>query len=180
MRTLSPTHWLTAALLSVVMTACAVADTRSTVAPADVTSDKVTVRLVNPDQFTEIRQNRNYGDVRDGSWLVDLQKYVVKQADQRLSPGQHLDVNITDIKRAGDFEPWRGPNFADIRVVKEIYPPRIELNYVLKDGNGTVIREGSDELTDLAFMRRIVRDGSDPLRFEKRLIDDWLAKILRS
>ena len=178
MRTLSPIHWLTAALLSIAMTACAVADTRNAIAPADVSSDKVTVHLVNPDQFAEIRQNRNYGDVRDGSWLVDLQKYVVKQAGKRLAPGQHLDVNITDIKRAGDFEPWRGPNFADIRVVKEIYPPRIELNYVLKDGNGEVIHEGSDELTDLAFMRRIVRDSTDSLRFEKRLIDDWLAKVL--
>ena len=49
MRTLSPIQWLTAALLSVAMTACAVADTRNAVAPADVSSDKVTVRLVNPD-----------------------------------------------------------------------------------------------------------------------------------
>lgn len=180
MRILFPMYWLTVALLSVAMTACAVADTRSGVVSADVSSDKVSVRLVNPDQFTEVRQNRNYGDVRDGSWLVDLQKYVVKQAGPRLAPGQHLDVSITDIKRAGDFEPWRGPSFADIRVVKEIYPPRIELNYVLKDGNGKTIHEGSSELSDLAFMRRIVRDGSDPLRFEKRLIDDWLSNILPS
>lgn len=177
MRPLSPIHCLTALLLSTALVACApMAPLR--METAALSNDNVTVQMVSPDQFAELRQNRNFGDMRDGSWLVELQKHVVDRAGRRLASGQHLDVNITDIKRAGDFEPWRGPNFNDIRVVKEIYPPRIDLNYVLKDGNGSVVREGSDELTDLAFLRRIVRNDTDPLRYEKRLIDDWLGKLL--
>lgn len=168
---------LNALVLSIAVSACATTNTRRTDL-ADVSSDQVSVHLVNPDGFAELRQNRNFGDVRDGSWLVDLQKYVVEQAGRRLAPGQHLTVNINDIKRAGDFEPWRGPNYSDIRIVKEIYPPRIELAYLIKDANGRVIRDGTDELTDLAFLRRIVRNSTDPLRFEKRLIDDWLGKVL--
>ena len=177
MRFLTSLHCLIALLLSISVVACAPMVPR-TVNTAPLSNSNVTVRMVNPDQFAELRQNRNFGDIRDGSWLVELQEHVVDRAGRRLAPGQQLDVNITDIKRAGDFEPWRGPNFNDIRVVKEIYPPRIDLNYVLKDSNGSVIREGSDELTDLAFLRRIVRNDTDPLRFEKRLIDDWLGKIL--
>ncbi|MFZ2237011.1 MAG: DUF3016 domain-containing protein [Dokdonella sp.] len=177
MRTVSPIHCLTAVLLSMALLACAPMAPRRIDTPA-LSNNNVTVHMVNPDQFSEMRQNRNYGDTRDGSWLVELQKYVVDRAGRRLASGQQLDVNITDIKRAGDFEPWRGPNFNDIRVVKEIYPPRIDVNYVLKDGNDSVIREGNDKLTDLAFLRRIVRNSTDPLRFEKRLIDDWLGKVL--
>ncbi|MEO6076880.1 MAG: DUF3016 domain-containing protein [Dokdonella sp.] len=177
MRFLSSLHCLTAFTLSIAMAACAPMAQRSP-DTAPLENDNVTVQLVNPDQFREIRQNRNYGDVRDGSWLVALQKYVVDRAGRRLDAGQHLDVNITDIKRAGDFEPLRGPNFNDIRVVKDIYPPRIDLNYAIKDGSGSVIREGRDELTDLAFLRRIVRNDTDPLRYEKRLIDEWLGKVL--
>ncbi len=177
MRALSPIHFLTAVMLSMAMVACApMAPLRMDTTA--LSNDNVSVQMVNPDQFAELRQNRNYGDMRDGRWLVELQKYVVDRASRRLAPGQHLNVNITDIKRAGDFEPWRGPNFNDIRVVKEIYPPRIELNYVLEDGNGSVAREGRDELTDLAFLRRIERNNTDPLRYEKRLIDDWLGKVL--
>lgn len=177
MRTLSPIHCLTAVLLSLTLLACAPMVPRS-VDTGPLSKDNVTVNMVNPDQFREVRQNRNFGDVRDGSWLVELQKYAVDRAGPRLAAGQHLDVNITDIKRAGDFEPWRGPNFTDIRVVKDIYPPRIDLNYVLKDNNGSVIREGTDKLTDLAFLRRIQRNDTDPLRYEKRLVDDWLSKLL--
>ncbi len=177
MRTLSPLHCLTAFMLSIAIAACAPMAPRSS-DTAPLSSNNVTVHMVNPDQFSEMRQNSNFGDMRDGSWLVDLQKYVVDRAGRRLASGQQLDVNITDIKRAGDFEPWRGPNFNDIRIVKEIYPPRIDLNYVLKDSSGRVISEGNDKLTDLAFLRRTVRNSTDPLRFEKRLIDDWLAKIL--
>lgn len=179
MRNLTPIHWLTAVLLSASLLACAPLTPRSFSKPA-VSNDNVSVQLVNPDQFTEMRQNRNFGDMRDGSWLVDVQKYIVDRAGRRVGSGQQLDITITDIKRAGDFEPWRGPNFNDIRVVKEIYPPRIDLDYVLKDDNGSVIREGSETLTDLAFLRRIERNSTDPLRYEKRLIDDWLSKLLPS
>ena len=177
MRNLIPNHWLPAALLSASLLACAPLTPRNFDTPA-ISNEAVSVQIVNPDQFTEMRHNRNFGDMRDGSWLVDLQKYVVERAGRRLASGQQLDVNITDIKRAGDFEPWRGPNFNDIRVVKEIYPPRIDLNYVLKESNGSVLREGSETLTDLAFLRRIERNSTDPLRFEKRLINDWLGTIL--
>lgn len=141
-------------------------------------SGPITVTMVNPDQFAEIRQNRNYGDVRDGAWLDQLQKHVVKSAGKRLPAGQTLDVRITDIKRAGDFEPWRGPNFTDVRIVKDIYSPRISLNYTLRSVDGSIISEGDKSLRDPAFLSRSPRLGDDRLRYEKRLLDDWIASLL--
>lgn len=140
---------------------------------------RVTVTMVNPDQFTEVKQNGNRGDVRDGSWLERLRKYVVAEAGKRLPPGDTLDVRITDIKRAGDFEPWHGPQLQDVRFMKDVYPPRIDLSYTLKGADGSVIGEGDKALRDPGFMNRGVRrSADDPLRYEKRLIDDWLADIL--
>lgn len=148
-------------------------------ASAIASPDSVTVTLKDPDQFAELRQNRSYADVRKGYWLEQLRKYVVTRAGKRLAPGQSLDVVITDIKRAGDFEPWRGPSFTDVRIMKDIYPPKISLSYVLKDGNGATLRSADETLRDPAFLSRGAnRFGDDSLRYEKRLIDDWLSRLL--
>ena len=40
-----------------------------------------------------------------------------------------LQLTIDDIKLAGSFEPWRGPDAQDIRFLKDIYPPSMNLHY---------------------------------------------------
>jgi hypothetical protein len=76
---------------------------------------------------------------------------------------------------AGDFEPWRGPRFDDIRIVKDIYPPRMNLAFRLTDAEGTVVKEGKRELRDLSFLMKITMSfRDDPVRHEKALVDDWL------
>ena len=87
-----------------------------------------------------------------------------------------LRVTVTDVDMAGDFEPWRGPRFDDVRIVKDIYPPRIELRFRLLDANGSVLREGERTLRDSAFLMRDGAHETDSLRFEKRLLDQWLRK----
>ncbi|ODV12516.1 MAG: hypothetical protein ABT19_11375 [Rhodanobacter sp. SCN 68-63] len=92
-----------------------------------------------------------------------------------LPAGQHLDVVITDVDRAGSFEPWRGPRLSEVRIIKDIYPPRINLSFRLLDAQGKVIREGTRTLRDLGFLTSdtaAARD--DSLLYEKRMIDRWL------
>ena len=48
----------------------------------------------------------------------------------------------------------------------------------LTGANGAVISEGDKVLRDPGFLRRGLRNDDDPLRHEKRLLDDWLADIL--
>ena len=62
-----------------------------------------------------------------------------------------------------------------MRIVRDIYPPRLGLEFRLLDPAGRVVRSGSRALSDLAFLLKITggfRD--DPLRHEKALLDDWL------
>ncbi len=94
-----------------------------------------------------------------------------------LPKDQHLSVTITDVKLAGDFEPWHGPDFHDVRVVKSIYPPRVKLSFTLTDANGNVIESGDRELRDLAFLNRGTSVRSNqPYRYEKRMLSDWLKR----
>lgn len=141
----------------------------------------VSVSWQNPEQFSEIRQSRNRFDARRGDWVQQLAKYVRTRAQRQLPPGERLQVDITDIKRAGDYEPWHGPQFDDTRFVRDIYPPKIELNFKRLDANGQVVEEGQRTLRDMGFLMS-PRSGtdSDPLRYEKRLIDDWLYSEFKS
>lgn len=136
----------------------------------------VSVRWENPAQFSEIRNSHNPSQARRGNWVQQLAVYLRERAQKRLAAGQRLQVDITDIQRAGNYEPWRGFAFNDTRFIRDVYPPRITLTFVLAGADGQVIAEGERELTDPGFLTGSNSvDASDPLRFEKRLIDRWLA-----
>lgn len=135
----------------------------------------VSVRWENPEQFAEIRQSRNRFEARRGNWVVQLAEYVRKRTEPQLAPGQRLSIDITDVKRAGDFEPWHGPQYDDTRIIRDIYPPRIDLKFTLTDANGQVIEQGDRTLRDMGFLMGLNRtaNSNDPLRYEKRMIDTW-------
>ena len=84
---------------------------------------------------------------------------------------------VTDVDRAGNFEPWRPYPMREVRIIKDIYPPRIDLRFRLLDADGKTIREGTRKLRDPGFMSDSINTSSnDTLRYEKALIDRWLRK----
>ncbi|KAB7769949.1 DUF3016 domain-containing protein [Xanthomonas maliensis] len=140
----------------------------------------VDVRWTDPAQFSELRFSSNRWEAQQGDWVTQLAEHFRKSAARQLAPGQHLSVTITDIRRAGQYEPWHGPRLQDVRIVKDIYPPRLSFQYTLTDAQGHVIDEGERKLVDSAFLMSGPRlNDSDPLRFEKAMIDDWVRKQFR-
>lgn len=139
----------------------------------------VNVQWTDPAQFSEIRDSLNRTESQRGDWVRQLAQYLRGAAVKRLQPGQHLDVTITDIKRAGAFEPWQGINAQSVRFMRNIYPPRMTLDFTLTGADGTVLAQGTRKLSDMSYLSRsIVASDNDPLRYEERLIDDWLRKEL--
>lgn len=142
-------------------------------------TDRVTVSWAPDSQLTEIKQNpSHHGWLRPNEWKRQLAKSLRRDAQRVLPAGDRLHVKITDIKLAGDFEPWRGPNSQDIRIIKDIYPPRMDLHFTLTDADGKVLREGNRKLRDLAFLQHPIGpfSSTDPLRYDKRLIRDWVQR----
>jgi hypothetical protein len=161
------THFILLALLGVSPALAVGNEPRRTVARAEV-------NFFEPTKFTDVRDSYT-GDYTRTTYLDSIRDHVLEQAKYYVPEGHKLTVTFTDIDMAGDFEPWRGPRFDDIRIVKDIYPPRINLAFQLTDAQGNVVKEGKRELRDLAFMMKITmafRD--DPVRHEKALLDDWL------
>lgn len=139
----------------------------------------VSVKWEDPARFTEIRQSTNRFEAERGDWVQQLARYIQTTAAKPLQPGQTLEVTLVDIKRAGDYEPWHGPNGRDIRIMRDIYPPRITLRYTLKDAQGRIASEGDARLSDSGYLHNLgLKSESDPLRYEKRLIDDWVKREL--
>lgn len=136
----------------------------------------VSVRWEDPAQFSELRGSHNRAEASLGNWVVQLASYLRMRAERRLPPGERLDMDITDIQRAGNYEPWLGIPMNSVRVLREIYPPRMRFTFRRMDGNGQVIAEGERTLTDPMFLGNGNTDDNDPLRFEKRMIDRWLAR----
>ena len=137
---------------------------------------RVAVSWTNPADFSEAKKatapasaasRRTNGSASSPNTCVTAQSACCRNRSD-------LEVTFTNVQRAGTYEPWRGPRFDDVRVIKDIYPPRIDLTFTLTDASGTVIKEGTRELLDQSFLQRGRLNETDPLRFEKRMLDDWL------
>ncbi len=140
-------------------------------APGAHAAGSVTLGYGDVARFTDLTPYRG----ADDAWLAAFRRHVEQQAAARLADGQQLTITVTDLRRAGRTEPWRGPRWNDVRVVRDIYPPRIELSFTLRAADGSVLREGDRQLTDLDFLGRFgSRYGSDEQRYERRLVDDWI------
>ena len=137
---------------------------------------RVNVSWPEPASLSEVKEAHGRGWQRGEAWLVDLRKHLVRQADRVLPTGERLDVTFTDVKLAGSFEPWHGPRFDDVRIVKDIYPPRIDLRFTLTSADGHVVADGERTLRDPGFLTRSIANTSDPLRYEKRLLNDWVRR----
>ena len=137
----------------------------------------VSVAWADPATFTELRRSRNHLDSSRGSWLTDLAKYLRKRAETQLPAGERLQLTIVDIDRAGDYEPWRSLHRQDVRIVRDIYPPRMTLQVKHFDASGNLVSEGERKLSDPAFLLSSTPiNESDPLRYEKRMIDSWVRR----
>lgn len=165
---------LIAALVLVLAATCTVAAAH----PDVTTPSRVSVHYVHPHKFTESRQ-KGFGHEYDhGNYLEKLKAFLIKQAAPMLAPGQHLSITITDIDLAGGYEPWLGPQWDDVRFMRDIYPPRFDLSFKLTGANGQVIRQGKRQLRGLGYLQSqpSLPGNSDPLHYDKGLLEHWLRK----
>ena len=140
----------------------------------------VAVNFADTDAFTDFSNSYSFPDRGRDAYIKELSTFIERRAAARLKGDLRLEVVITDVDMAGEFEPWHGPSAQDVRIVKDLYPPRINLSFRLSRADGTVVAEGDRRLRDLSFMYAVRMNNSDPLRYEKDLLDRWLGRELSS
>jgi hypothetical protein len=148
------------------------ADTSSPVSRVDVIFD-------HPEKFTDVKDSSFPSDHGRDAILGTIRAFLVRQATPLVPDGDTLTITFTNIDLAGEYEPWHGAQWDEIRVVKDIYPPAFKFTYEVTDASGKVVKQGAEDIRDMTFMMRMVIDTSDPLRYEKDILSDWARSNLR-
>jgi hypothetical protein len=148
---------------------------------ADLPAPTVRVNVIfdHPENFTDVKDSNMPTDSGRDAILSRLREFLVREASRTLPAGDDLTITFTDIDLAGDFEPWRGPQWDEVRVVKDIYPPAFKFTYSITDSSGKVLKQGTENIRDLNFQTRLVLDTSDTLRYEKDILKDWVRATIR-
>ncbi len=146
-------------------------------AAASAADSRLEVIFNQPEKFRDVKEDDAGFDKDRDAILEDLKDHLDGAIKYHVPEGQKLTITFNDIDMAGDFEPWRGSQYNSVRIVKDIYPPRILLTFKLVDATGAVLKEGDRKLFDNAFLMKMSSGfATDPLRHEKTLLDDWLRE----
>ncbi len=100
---------------------------------------------------------------------------------KKLPDGFELEVTVTDLDLAGDLRPgmWLGAH--EVRVMREIYWPRMNFSFELRNEKKEVIAKGVEQLRDMDYLRRVrMPSGNTSFEFEEKMIQEWFKKQIVS
>ncbi|HEY1791934.1 MAG TPA: DUF3016 domain-containing protein [Opitutaceae bacterium] len=143
-------------------------------------NSRTVVIFDHPENFSDVRDGYFPSDKGREAILSEIRDDVVDCTRHLLPQGDTLKVTFTDIHLAGDFRPDRGPGWDEVRIVKDIYPPSFKFSWAVSDPSGHVVKQGSEDIRDLNFQYRMTLDVTDPLRYEKAILNDWARESLGS
>jgi len=146
--------------------------------PVPPGAERVTVQLQKPEAFKDFKATCIGMDARTRGMLDNLKQFIRASAARYLRDGGALEITVTDIDMAGEFETWRGPPACSVRVMLDIHAPRVVLDFRLTDRDGTIVSAGHRDVSDPLYLTRAVMRSTDPLRYEKNLLLDWLQQEL--
>ena len=137
---------------------------------------KVEIKWTDPDKYTDIHAGENNRKNFREQTFTNFEKHFSKLASQ-LPEGQTLKVEVTNVELAGTT--FHG-GMNRIRVVKEMYPPRMEFSYKVINADNSIALEGKAKLKNMNFMMgRTLRYRNDSLGYEKVMIDKWFAETFK-
>src|SRR5208282_6087849 len=99
-------------LLSVFLGLAAACALRADVAKA---APRTEVIFDHPEKFTDIRDMDSPTEQGQAAILDKIRDYLVQETAPMVPEGYKLSIVFTDIRLAGNFEPWRGAQWDEIR-----------------------------------------------------------------
>ena len=143
-------------------------------APATPTdAGNTSVRFDHPERFIDAGDN-GIGSRTSPRVLAILKGHIEKLGAKYLAPGQHLEVTVRDVDLAGRFDPVAGHDDR-VRIMRDVDWPRITLHYRLTQGEQT-LGDADATVSDISYLRTGMPGDTDPLRYEKNMLDVWFAK----
>ena len=116
--------------LAFAVAAPAIAQAQESAAQAASTA-AVSVELGDFDTMRETRYLRGVQRRDTERSIQALATWLTRRAEAVPGPGQHLEIVLDDVDLAGEYVPGAGVDMHNVRVVKDIYAPRIALSWRL-------------------------------------------------
>ena len=131
-----------------------------------------------PDNYTDIREGFESRDAFREQLFSDIESIFTDLA-KRLPQGAVLEVTVTDLDLAGEVSLMHRFVWRDIRVLKDIYFPRMSFRYTLTDRDQRLLLSGNEDLKDMGFLSSWGRFGTTRFSFEERMLKNWFRKMQR-
>lgn len=137
---------------------------------------EVKVNWQEPDKYTDIRPGNETRAGFQGRVFKDFDQMFAELA-KKLPDGYLWEVTVTDLDLAGEVRPMFARTLNDIRVIKELYWPRMSFSYTLKDPQGKLVVSAKEQIKDMNFMSHVgVYAGYSNFQYEERMLHDWFDK----
>jgi len=135
------------------------------------------VTWTNADKYRDIRSGFDNRKRFKERTFKSFEKHFATLAE-KLPEGLLLKIDVTDVDLAGDV---RFDTNRQIRVVKDIYFPRLKFSYELFNVDKSVVTSGDINLKDMSFMLgNNIRYRNKSLGYEKRMLDNWFNDTFRN
>ncbi|MCC4118420.1 DUF3016 domain-containing protein [Aromatoleum toluclasticum] len=134
---------------------------------------EITVSFVGPQTYTDAG---GYGPDAERNLRI-LDRHITTQGARCIAKNALLRIDILDVDLAGQNEWWHAGAY-DLRVMRDITWPRLDLAYRWQDMSGNVLAEGREKVSDMNYLwhSAYVRNDSDGLPYEKLMLRDWFER----
>lgn len=128
---------------------------------------KVEIKWTDPDKYSDVKDPFNGSQTTKEDAFYNIEK-VLNRLAKKLPDGYLLKLDVTDLDLAGET------HSSNMRVVRNMYPPRMKFSFQLLDGGDNVLLEKQENIRDTSFMQGVsLRYQNEAFGFEKQLIEDW-------
>lgn len=136
------------------------------------TAAEIEVEWIDPDKYTDIRPASESKKRFKERIFKSFEKHFTKLG-KKLPEDRLLKLKVTNVDLAGDvrFSPMQ-----ELRIVKDLYIPRIKFSYELLDNDKVVIESGEADLKDGGFLLSSSRVSNRTLKYETPMIDRWFKE----
>jgi Protein of unknown function (DUF3016) len=135
----------------------------------------------DPDNYTDIREGNELRESFREQLFKDFELIFADLAKQ-LPHGYLFEVTVTDVDLAGEvnrMNEMRGRSLENIRIVKNIYRPRIAFNYTLTNAAQGLVASGKEDIRDNAFLSSDGSPGKTRFGYEEKMLKNWFKKQQR-
>lgn len=138
------------------------------------TDGLATVTLINPRDFSDI-DTGNFGIQSDFEQSV-AKKLAEALADHFKETDVTIDITFTNIDLAGETR----YNMQEIRVLKDLYIPRMSFEYVIKDIAGNIMLADTVDIKDMSYLskRLFGMEANNLIGYDKRMLIEYFEKVL--